>query len=285
MGNHVVHFPAVPQCRKTTLFFCGFLKYTVSIMIAWMPHVSRKHITVVTLLAVGVCTVAGVWYTSWGRIAWVYIAHGWQAPWSVQSQCRSTSMARVRAGAPFTDNTHDALYWHAAFYRECLHNAGYRESGDLLPQSTLYSVGTTDLWYVNTLAGAYLRVPPGTVLRKDNELDVTRDPERLHSELMVASTTLALDVYGASTALETLDDLRAHLPMFLSASSTGARSTESTTASGIPFLAVEEADGVCGVIAFSEDKQVLHLYAPCANRTLLHTLMSTLKPIRSLKGF
>jgi hypothetical protein len=180
-----------------------------------------------------------------------------------------------------TDDAKGGLreYWHYSLYRECLYKAGYSFLGDVLPDSTLYVMGENERWYVNTLAGVYLRVPAQTSIIRDNELDVTFDARLLRSELSLPDGTVYLDTYTSHQFVRTFPDLSAYVDHFTAGTSTVVRATQATTSQGVPYLAVEQDNGTCGVMTVTPDAYILHVFAPCAAYDRVRTLVETLKLI------
>lgn len=224
-------------------------------------------------------------HTSSGRIAGVYLVGGWQAPWSVRTDCRHTAVARVEElfTKPLAMDgiAQDGLreYWHYSYYRECLYRAGYSFGGEVLPTSTLYRMTDTEHWYINRLAGVYLLVPAETRIVRDNELDVTYDARLLRSELMLPDGSLFLDTYTSHQFVKTFADLSGYLTHFTASSGTPEHTVFATTTGGIPYLEVAQDNGWCGAMIVTPNAYILHLFAACADEARVHRTIDTLKLI------
>lgn len=229
-------------------------------------------------------------HTSLGRIAGVYLVGGWKAPWAVRTECRHTASARVEElftlPLAMDDSAKDGLreYWHYSYYRECLYRAGYSFLGTVLPTSTVYRMTDTDHWYLNRLAGVYLRVPAETRIVRDNELDVSFDARLLRSELTLPGNSLFLDTYTSHQFVKTFADLPDYVTHFIPSTSTVVRTASATTTGGIPYMSVEQNTGTCGIMTVTPDAYILHLYAPCTDMGRIYRTIDTLKLIPAMSS-
>ncbi|MBP9760318.1 MAG: hypothetical protein KBD24_03020 [Candidatus Pacebacteria bacterium] len=243
----------------------------------------RKLLTITA--GVAIIIIAGYGYfmhTSGGRIAGLYLAGGWSAPGEVRKACKTESGARVdelfTKPLDMNDEAKAGLreYWHYSYYRECLYHAGYTFMGKPLVESTLATASNDLLRYTNPLAGASMSMSTDTKLVMSNELDVTFDYRLLRSKLVFGTTTLFFDTYTDHQFIHTFADLPMYLDHFPASQSPFISSESRITKTGIPFLYVEDQDGMCGAILVTPEVRILHLYATCANRDAVLAITDTL---------
>lgn len=208
-------------------------------------------------------------YTHVGKIWGTYAVGGFFAPLSVRADCISETDEKVenKFARPLRMNEDGITalreYWHYAFYRQCLYNAGYAFSGKALPSSSLIN-GI----YSNALAGFSTTLPIESALLHDNLLDVEVDYRLYESEFTVGTSSLKLALYTSFDDVQDQASLAKQLPSILDHSETDLTIQPAVSSKSIDYHTFATRNQQCGAAFYTPHGRIIILAYSCSDREL-----------------